>query len=260
MTKKQVRKLSLEHSNMAPHVKRKPKTVSLLALKDLSHVCLYRRTKHLQESSSTGYSGAGRRVLCLFTLPCCMNILPTQKIKCKSKVIGKGKKIAHRFHYSLLIISCISIFSAQKRCILRYLHYLNIKVFVKIKLKGCRFKQSKKRWQKRKVLYITIMNQELTTKEGTGPGWTPSCCPLLEHLLPTLNTSCVTTTETYLYSVFMWKLVIITEGLQIINKYSSLNFYLPNSLKAWHIMECFICSTLKWRIFYENKIKNLEST
>lgn len=45
MTKKQVRKLSLEHSNMA--------------LKDSNRVCLHTRTKHLQESSTTGYSGTG---------------------------------------------------------------------------------------------------------------------------------------------------------------------------------------------------------
>lgn len=59
MTKKQVRKLSLEHRNMALNVKRKPKTVPRLALKDSNRVCLYTRTKHLQESSSTGYSGTG---------------------------------------------------------------------------------------------------------------------------------------------------------------------------------------------------------
>lgn len=128
MTKKQVRKLSLEHSNMAPHqkfslnVKRKPKTVPLLALRDSSHVCLYTRTSTSKNRAAEATVGqetrtekwTGRRGLCFFTLPCCMNTLPTRKIKCKNKAIGKGKKIAHRFHYSLLIISCISIFSAQR--------------------------------------------------------------------------------------------------------------------------------------------------
>lgn len=68
MTKKQVRKLSLEYSNMAPYqkfsfnVKRKHKTVLLLALKEFKPCLLvYMYKPSLQESSSTDCSWGGMR-------------------------------------------------------------------------------------------------------------------------------------------------------------------------------------------------------
>lgn len=56
MTKKQVRKLSLEYRNMAPHqkfsfnVKRKHKTVPLLALEEFKPCLLYICIKHLSKN------------------------------------------------------------------------------------------------------------------------------------------------------------------------------------------------------------------
>lgn len=67
MTKKQVRKLSLEYSNTAPYqkfsfnVKRKHKTVLLLTLKEFKPCLLvYMHKTSLQEPSTTGYSWGGK--------------------------------------------------------------------------------------------------------------------------------------------------------------------------------------------------------
>lgn len=66
MTKKQVRKLSLEYSNMAPYqkfslnVKRKPKTVLLLALKEFKPCLLVHMPRTSPRNRAPRLHGAGK--------------------------------------------------------------------------------------------------------------------------------------------------------------------------------------------------------
>lgn len=108
MTKKQVRKLSLEYSDMAAHQKfslnvtRKHRAAVPSALEEPKPWLLYTCTKQLPEDPApqpTAGEGnesrawTGSRVPRLSTLSCCMNILPAWKIKCKSKATEKAKRL-----------------------------------------------------------------------------------------------------------------------------------------------------------------------
>lgn len=71
---------------------------------------------------------------------------------------------------------------------------------MKIKLKGCRFKQSKRRWQKRKALDITITDPRANDRGRNRVGLDYT---LLSHCwspYPRQALPCVTITEKYIYN------------------------------------------------------------
>lgn len=71
---------------------------------------------------------------------------------------------------------------------------------MKIKLKGCRFKQSKRRWQKRKALDITITDPRANDRGRNRAGLDYTLLSHCWSIYPRQALPCVTITEKYIYN------------------------------------------------------------